>query len=630
MAPFACRECGKLLEEEHRFCPVCGAAHEPLEKATEEGMAAFEEGEYGKALQLFRGVVKRRPFSAFALRDAGHAAFHAQDFSAALDYYEKALKIHPQLLDVHFNIGAIHMRRGHVNDAMFSFLESLHLIHPLTPGAYYLGLFHTQESLAFQCRLNLGMLFKERGELEKAVEQYGLVLEANPRNLLALGNLGDCLMTLERYEEAVRVYRRALKALPEGEERLNLQNDLGVCYFKKGMMEKAVAEFKAVLKKNPDHVNAIYNLGQVYYHEGLTGRMKQDYEEFVKSSKDAASILFSLSKSMVSAAASQKSRPVEETSLVGESPSIRRIQDLIKRAAASDATVLVLGENGTGKELAARSIHQQSARHDKPFVALACSALSESLLESELFGHEKGSFTGAIGRRAGKFEAADQGTVFLDEIGEISLSTQVKLLRVLQEREFERVGGSETVKVDIRVIAATNRDLKQAIREGKFREDLFYRLNVIVVEMPPLRDREGDLPILARFFLERLKARRPTRFEGMTPEALEEMRRYRWPGNVRELENVMERIVTLNDDVMIRPEHLPEEIRGGEGEGAGLRERAPLPPAGALESAEKEMILRVLRESSFNKKRAAMRLGISRPTLYQKIKKYRIGENVKR
>jgi two-component system NtrC family response regulator len=258
-------------------------------------------------------------------------------------------------------------------------------------------------------------------------------------------------------------------------------------------------------------------------------------------------------------------------------------------------------------------------------VPIACSALSESLLESELFGHEKGSFTGAVGQKIGKFEAANQGSVFLDEIGEISLSTQVKLLRVLQEREFERVGGTERVKVDIRVIAATNRDLKQAIKEGKFREDLFYRLNVIVVEMPPLRERGDDLRLLIKYFLDRMKAKRATRFENISPGALELMKQYKWPGNVRELENVIERIVTLNDDVVIKPEHLPGEVTGHKPSVAIPGVAAVLPTAGVLESGEKELIQRVLAESHFNKKQAATRLGISRPTLYQKIKKYRIG-----
>jgi len=622
MTPFLCRECGEQTETAFRFCPVCGIPYEPLEKTTQEGIEAFEQGEYDQAFGLFKATLKKRPSSFFAHRDMGHAAFHLQQDDKALDYYETALKLRHDLLDVRFNMGLIHLKRGRVGDAMFYFSETLRLIHPLTPGSFYLGLFHTRESLSVQCHLNMGMLFKQRGEVEKALEHYQKVIQDYPKNVLALGGLGDCLMTLERYDEAIQVYKKALKILPEGEEKLNLQNDLGVCYFKKSEMGKAIAEFKAVLQKNPDHVNAIYNLGQVYYHEGLTGRMKQDYEEFVKSSKNAASILFSLSKSMVSAASAPERRE-DETLLVGESQTMKKIQDIIKRAAASDATVLVLGENGTGKELVARSIHELSVRHDKPFVPIACSALSESLLESELFGHEKGSFTGAIGQKLGKFEAANQGSVFLDEIGEISLSTQVKLLRVLQEREFERVGGTQAVKVDIRVIAATNRDLKQAIQEGKFREDLFYRLNVIVVEMPPLRVREGDLTLLVKYLLAKLKAKRQTRFTGISEEALRIMEQYRWPGNVRELENVIERIVTLNDDIIIQPEHLPAELLGTSVSTAPAKDFL-LPSLGVLKSLEKDMILRVLQESGFNKKEAAQRLGISRPTLYLKIRKYGI------
>ncbi len=622
MDPIACRECGFTMEPQNRFCAICGVAHEEIETGTREGMEAFEQGEYEKALQLFKITAKKQPFSVFALRDVGHAAFHLQDFNLALEYYEKALQLHKSLLDVHFNLGLIHLQRGHVNDAAFCFLETLHLIHPLTPGAYYLGLFHSSESLTFQCRLNLGNLFKERGELEKALEQYRLVVALNPKNVLALGSLGDCLIALEQYDQAIGTYKKAIRVLPDGEEKLKLQNDLGVSYFKKGDLERAINEFKNILKKDPGHVNAVYNLGQLYYHEGLTGRMKEDYADFVKSSKDAASILFSISKSMVSVAASEKGPQIEETNLIGNSLPMRKIQELIKRAAASDATVLILGENGTGKELVARAIHQQSGRHDKPFLPIACAALSESLLESELFGHEQGSFTGAIGQKMGKFEVADKGTVFLDEIGDISLATQVKLLRVLQEREFQRVGGNETLKVNIRVICATNRDLKEAIQSGKFREDLFYRLNVIVIDMPPLREREGDLILLIRYFLERMRVKKPNRFEGVSAKALEIMQRHRWPGNVRELENVIERIVTLNDDVLIQPEHLPSEITNFDSRLSFFTQT--LPNVGILESVEKDIILRILKEYRFNKKQAANKLGISRPTLYQKMRKYGI------
>jgi two-component system response regulator HydG len=428
-------------------------------------------------------------------------------------------------------------------------------------------------------------------------------------------------MALERYDEAMAVYKRGLKLISAGPERLNLRNDLGVAYFRRGEMEKAVEEFKAVLQQDPAHADAAYNLGQLYRQDGQQERMRKDFEEFVRDPDHGASILFTLTKSMVSTAATASKNPVQEDQgLVGASPSLKKVQDLIKRAAAADATVLILGENGTGKEVAARAIHQQSSRHDKPFVPIACSVLSESLLESELFGHEKGSFTGALDRKLGKFEAAQGGTVFLDEIGELNLSTQVKLLRVLQEREFERVGGTESIRVDIRVIAATNRDLKKAISEGRFREDLFYRLNVIAVQMPPLREREGDLTLLTRHFLEKQRQKRHHRFEGISQPALEILKRHRWPGNVRELENLVERVVTLNDDVMIRPEHLPAEMTGGAPSPRNME--TGIPESGVLESMERDMIERVLKETRFNKRRAADRLGISRPTLYQKLKRY--------
>ncbi len=618
-----CLVCGNAWRGPARFCTVCGAPREEVLVETRAGIDSFELGEYQDAARWFEKALKKKPQSALALRDAGHAAYHLQDPEKALARYQAALRIHPKLLDVHYNLGLLHMGRGHVNDAISKFQEALGLLHPVVQGRYYLGLFHTEETLRLQCRLNLGSLLRQRGDLEEAIALYRRVLEKHPGNVPALGNMGDCLLAMEHYPEAVRTYQKVLKLVPEGPERMNVRNDLGVAYFKSGDLERAVAQFKAVLKEDPEHSDALHNLGQIYLDGGVDVRVRRDFEEFLKTSKDPASLLYALSRSMVSVATSRKTAPAGgETSLVGDSAPMRDVNELVKRAAASDATVIILGENGTGKELVARSIHQLSPRYDRPFVPIACSVLTESLLESELFGHEKGSFTGAVGRKIGKFESAQSGTVFLDEIGEIPLATQVKLLRFLQEREFERVGGNEPVQVDVRVVAATNRDLRAAVREGRFREDLFYRLNVITVEMPPLRERLGDLEILADHFLRLLREKRPDlRFTGLSAEALVLMRKYRWPGNVRELENAIERAVTLYDDVKILPEHLPAEILEGRVKG---EDRGPqVSGAGyALQGAEREVILKVLRESRFNKKKAAQRLGISRPTLYQKISKY--------
>ncbi|MGE5185507.1 MAG: sigma-54-dependent transcriptional regulator, partial [Acidobacteriota bacterium] len=231
--------------------------------------------------------------------------------------------------------------------------------------------------------------------------------------------------------------------------------------------------------------------------------------------------------------------------IVGTSPPMQRVFEVVDQVAPSKATVLITGESGTGKELIANAIHQRSPRANGPFVKLHCAALAESLLESELFGHEKGAFTGAVARKEGRFEIANGGTLFLDEIGEISQSIQVKLLRFLQEHEFERVGGTQTLKVDVRVVAATNRNLQDAVAQGKFREDLFYRLNVVALEMPPLRARRADIPALAHFFLERYARSNEKTIESFSPETLQLLSSYDWPGNVRELENAIERAVVL-------------------------------------------------------------------------------------
>jgi len=250
----------------------------------------------------------------------------------------------------------------------------------------------------------------------------------------------------------------------------------------------------------------------------------------------------------------------ETTGIVGDSPAMRKLLQLVERVAPRDTTVLVTGESGTGKELVARAIHQKSPRRDRPFIAVNCAALTDTLFESELFGHEKGAFTGAVALKRGRFELAQGGTIFLDEVGELAHGLQAKLLRVLQQREFERVGGTQPHPLDIRVIAATNRDLTADVESGKFREDLYHRLNVVTLESPPLRERKQDIPLLARFFLHRSSERCKRAVLGLSPESEEILKQYAWPGNVRELENAMERAVVLGVSEWILPEDLPESL----------------------------------------------------------------------
>jgi DNA-binding NtrC family response regulator len=252
---------------------------------------------------------------------------------------------------------------------------------------------------------------------------------------------------------------------------------------------------------------------------------------------------------------------VAPNNMIGNTPPIQRVFEIIDQVAPSRATVLISGESGTGKELVANAIHQRSNRAGGPFVKLHCAALAESLLESELLGHERGSFTGAMARKDGRFSLADGGTLFLDEIGEISPSIQVKLLRFLQEHEFERVGGTQTIRVDVRIIAATNRNLAEEVAKGRFREDLYYRLNVVALEMPALRERRGDIPLLAKFFLDKFAKANDKAIEGFSPQALETIVSYDWPGNVRELENAIERAVVLTSGSQIEARSLPTTIK---------------------------------------------------------------------
>jgi DNA-binding NtrC family response regulator len=303
--------------------------------------------------------------------------------------------------------------------------------------------------------------------------------------------------------------------------------------------------------------------------------------------------------------------------IIGNSPEMQEVFKSVAQVAPSRATVLVTGESGTGKELVAAAIHHRSPRHAGPFVRLHCAALAETLLESELFGHERGAYTGADRRREGRFEQADGGTLFLDEIGDITASTQVKLLRVLQERQFERVGGNQTLTVDVRLIAATNRDLKQLVAEGRFREDLFYRLNVINIQLPPLRKRRSDVAALAMHFLQRFARENDKRVDRFSDSALARIVAYDWPGNVRELENVVERAVVLADGPTIELHHLPSEL-----EAADRGHAAPTIPGSSMADIERFAILQTLEAHGGSTSKAAEVLGISVRKIQYKLHEY--------
>ncbi|TMA49640.1 MAG: AAA family ATPase [Deltaproteobacteria bacterium] len=312
--------------------------------------------------------------------------------------------------------------------------------------------------------------------------------------------------------------------------------------------------------------------------------------------------------------------------LIGEHPLLQKITQLVRKVATTDATILIMGESGTGKELIARAVHALSPRVDRPFIPVNCGAIPAELLESEMFGHERGAFTGAIGQRAGMFQLANGGTIFLDEVGEMSATLQVKLLRVLQDREIRPVGADRVFKVDVRVLAASNKDLAAEVEEGNFREDLFYRLQVIPIVMPPLRERRSDIPLLTSHFLEKHNRKRSGRPARIAEEAMVHLWEYDWPGNVRELENLLERLVILSEDGLIGVEHLPPSMRSFISE-----KKIPRPTLGedgldlntAVEEFENRLIEEALRRTKGNKQAAARLLGLKRTTLVAKLRRRR-------
>ncbi len=373
---------------------------------------------------------------------------------------------------------------------------------------------------------------------------------------------------------------------------------------------------------------------------GATGAdaVRRGAFDFIDKPPDTDRILVTiqnaLERNRMSNEVHQLRRAVEaKHEMVGESQAIRRVMEAVRRAAPTNATVLIQGESGVGKELVARAIHRNSLRSRERFVQVNCAAIPEELIESELFGHEKGSFTGATEKQIGKFEQADRGTIFLDEVGDMSLKTQAKVLRVLQEGEVERVGSARTIRVDVRVIAATNKDLEKEIEKGNFREDLFFRLSVIPVSVPPLRERPEDIPVLVQHFLDVLARENNFRRRRVTPRAMEALQRYRWKGNIRELRNTLERSIIMSPADVIDLADLPEalrfdarpappdnggEARAGGGPAATLREHK--------ESVERAFLVQRLRENGWNISRTAEVIDTPRSNLYKKLEFYKISQ----
>jgi len=419
--------------------------------------------------------------------------------------------------------------------------------------------------------------------------------------------------------------------------------EMGLAFLEESEVDVVITDMKMPKltgKDVLDHVKKHYSYIPVLIMtafgsiEAAVEAMRTGAFDYITKPFSNEELLLSISKAMQFARAQQENRSLRRQiqerfgpeNIVARDKSMRHVLDMVHRAAPSRSTVLVTGESGTGKELVAKAIHNQSPRKDGPFISVNCMALNPGVLESELFGHEKGSFTGAVSRRRGRFELADKGTLFLDEIGELPHDTQVKLLRVLQERRFERVGGTDSIEVDIRIVAATNRDLTKAVADGRFREDLFYRLNVVSIHLPPLRERREDIPFLAAHFLDRYARENSRELKGFTPSAMDYLSAYEWPGNVRQLENVIERCVVLSSGDTVSAEDLPPEIKDEESQFKSAVDLLPtkLDLSETLEKIEAAVIRRALVRADFVQVKAAELLNVSKSLLQYKLKKYSI------
>ncbi len=454
-----------------------------------------------------------------------------------------------------------------------------------------------------------------------AMENHGRILvvddEANARTALAE------LLRDEGY--TVETAADGFKALPKLDE---FAPDLVLTDLKMPGMDGIELMRKARAGDDPDRVVIVMTaFGSV---ETAVEAMRQGATDYVTKPINIEELVIVIERGLerrrLRAEAGRLRERLSERhriqNIVGASPPMQKLFEVMLQVAPSRASVLITGESGTGKELIAAALHEHSSRAAGPFVKLHCAALAETILESELFGHERGAFTGAVARRDGRFQQADGGTLFLDEIGEISPATQIKLLRFLQEHEFERVGGNQTIKVDVRVVAATNRNLLERVRDGKFREDLYYRLNVVSIEVPPLRARPSDIPLLAMHFLKKYAKENNKQIGGFTDDALARLARYGWPGNVRELENAIERAVVVCRGDAIRLEDLAPAIAAAE---PGQDPAAPPIPGATLAELERYAILKTLEHTGGSTSRAAEILGISPRKIQYRLHEYQDG-----
>ena len=610
------------------------------------GVIHFQKSEYPEAKEQFNRALKilsdvpDDDTLELVYKNLGNV-YHVQGrLSDAVKYYERSLSLGERISDiftqakVYNNLGTCFKKRGHLNKAVEYYQKSLKLkeqigdVEGLAPLYSNLGMLYSRQkdfaravefcqrsielsrqvgnpSRIAQSYVNLGAVYAWQKQFKQAIDAYQKSLQLAEQigdvRVVALIyiNLAEAYCGDENLNAAYEYYNRTLeilKAVEIPELQAQSHHVLGLIYFQQGRWEEATEEMNRASE--------------------MFEKIRHQHGVEISQEEIGRAFLIQMNQKL----AIQQGLNYSSARLVGRSKKFVEIGSILAKVAKGDTSILICGETGTGKSLLARFIHQSSNRKNGPWVEIDCSTLSDNLLESELFGHERGAFTGAFSSKPGKFELADRGTIFLDEIGNMSHTLQTKLLRVIQEREFERVGGIETLKTDVRIITAINKDLEKLVREGQFREDLYYRINVVSITIPPLREREEDIPLLAAHFVEKYSQKDGKKLiPAISDEALELLKKYSWPGNIRELENVIQLAVLMTNSDVILPEHLPEIFRPKE-----EVEPPDISVGMTLEEMEIKLILKTLQHTNYNVTKSAKTLGISRRTLQNKFKKYRI------
>lgn len=637
-----CPECEKEIALGVNFCPYCGTSVIEFHESHIDGIRFFCEGRYDQALRKLKVACLTDPTNPKIIKDCGHAYLHSGDLANAIECYDKAEILGGDFIDVKYNRALLSLNERRMDEARFLLASILENPPNFKPGQFYFGLlFPDVDHFLAEVHLYLGLILKEEKDFENALDHFKTCYELNDEKISALHNLADLHFHLKRYGTAIEKYHELMNHMPAGDELIDIHINLAMAYYKNGQTDDSIAELHWTLRRDPGNPLAIHNLNQIYEKEGIIkGSQNQKSRIKIVNLTEGASLIFGLNKGDGSEPSVE-----EETSvrIIGKSQRMLRTMRHARLAASSDSTVLIIGENGTGKELLSKAIYYNSFRRNKPFVIVNCAAIPETLLESDLFGHEKGSFTGAYTQKIGRFEMANEGSIFLDEIGELSPKLQVKLLRVLQEKEFNRIGGTETIKVDVRIIAATNCELKNLISQGLFREDLYYRLNVLPIYIPPLRERPEDIPLLVNFFLRKFHRRSPQssvhvyqnrKVKRLSEEDMAILMEYYWPGNVRELENVIERAVVMGTNSSLYIEELGKlkklslkAKKEAQGKFALVPNKTSNPFSEenlTMAEMEKEYIKHILAKTGGNQRKAAGILGINPTTLWRKLKIYNV------